>query len=89
MPTDRSPHGEEILHELPERPFPQPRPPVAGRVPALPPDDGFAKEDSDIARRPPLPDHPERMAADVEDEDDDPVVDSGPGIADGVRQQRK
>lgn len=41
----------------------------------------------DIARRPGLPEHPERMAADIEDEEADPVVDEGPGITDGRRRQ--
>lgn len=41
----------------------------------------------DIAHRPGLPEHPERMAADIEDEEADPVVDEGPGITDGRRRQ--
>ena len=32
----------------------------------------------DIARRPELPERPQPMAADVEDEEADPVVESGP-----------
>lgn len=42
----------------------------------------------DIEHRPALPDRPKQMAADIEDEDDDPVVDSGPGIADGPERTR-
>lgn len=44
-PIDRSPHGGEILHELPECRDPEPEP--------------------------------------------DPVVDSGPGIADGIHSLRR
>lgn len=71
-PIDPSPHGGEILHELPERKFPQAK---TGH--------GAPAADPDIVHRPGLPEHPEQMAVDVEDEEDDPVVDSGPGIADG------
>ena len=39
---------------------------------------GSAKPD--IAHRPDLPMHTERMAVDIEDEEADPVIDSGPGI---------
>ena len=46
-------------------------------------DDG--KDEPDIAHRPSLPLHPEQMAADIEDEEADPVIDSGPGIADDTR----
>ncbi|MBI2770224.1 MAG: hypothetical protein HYX47_11415 [Burkholderiales bacterium] len=73
-PIDPSPHGGEILHELPERKFPEPKTtPVHG------------EGAPDIAHRPALPDHPEQMAVDIEDEEDDPVIDSGPGIADGFK----
>lgn len=69
MPDDTSPHGGESMHELPDRArIPKDRP---GSLPA-----------TDIGERPPLPQHPEPMAADVEDEDEDPVVESGPGVAD-------
>jgi hypothetical protein len=53
--------------------------PAAGRKPTP----------SDISQRPSLPDHPERMAADIEDEDADPVIDSGPGIDDGPTSLKK
>ena len=76
-PIDPSPHGGEILHELPERRFPQPK---SGHDGAVAP----ASADPDILHRPPLPDHPEQMAVDVEDEEADPVIDSGPGITDGL-----
>jgi len=68
MPDDPTPHGGEALHPLPDR----------GRIPTpraergdLPPDPG---------QRPPLPTTAQIRAADLEDEDADPVVDSGPGI---------
>ncbi|RYF42088.1 MAG: hypothetical protein EOO25_07840 [Comamonadaceae bacterium] len=68
-PLDPSPHGGEILHQPPERKFP---PPKRDDVPASQPD---------IDQRPALPDHPEQMAVDIEDEEADPVIDSGPGIS--------
>ncbi|MBA3772353.1 MAG: hypothetical protein H0X13_07690 [Ramlibacter sp.] len=74
-PVDRSPLGDEMVSRLPERKFPQPKP--GGELPAH-------GAGPDITSRPGLPDHPERMAADIEDEDADPVQDSGPGIADGA-----
>lgn len=39
--------------------------------------------------RPALPEAPVLTAADIEDEDVDPVIDDGPGIADGVTGLRK
>lgn len=41
-----------------------------------------------IAERPPLPEHTPTMAADIEDEEADPVVDTGPGIADGALNRK-
>ena len=72
-PIDPSAHGGEVLHE-PLKKFPPSKP---GDDPGQP----------DIGHRPALPDHPEPMAVDVEDEEADPVVDSGPGIADGVESR--
>ena len=71
MPDDTTPHGGEALHQPPDRAtIPQPQP---GRAASpLPPDTG----------RPPLPTEAQVLAADIEDEEADPVVDSGPGIAD-------
>ena len=43
----------------------------------------------DVSRRPTLPDRPQPMAADIEDEEADPVIDSGPGIADGAKSIKK
>lgn len=79
-PRDPSPLGDEMAHTLPEQKFPEPKP------------NGRAKTDEaapDISHRPPLPDRPERMAVDIEDEEADPVKDSGPGITDGVRGPSK
>lgn len=79
-PRDPSPLGDEMAETLPERKFPEPKP------------NGQAAADEpapDISRRPPLPDRSEAMAADIEDEEADPVKDSGPGIADGVRSLNK
>lgn len=82
MPDDTTPHGGEVLHDLPERAkIPQPKPgqpsdePVRGQP-------GAGKPEPEIGERPELPANPELMAADIEDEDADPVVDTGPGIAD-------
>jgi hypothetical protein len=67
MPDDTSPHGGEAMHPLPDRAkIPKDKP---GSLPA-----------TDINERPPLPGRSEPMAADVEDEDADPVVESGPGV---------
>jgi hypothetical protein len=78
-PRDPSPLGDEMAHTMPERKFPEPKPgPAAADEAAV-----------DMSKRPALPDHPQPMAADVEDEEADPVIDSGPGIADGVRSPGK
>jgi hypothetical protein len=74
MPDDTTPHGGEIMHSPPDRArIPEPEPGHAAK-----PRSGT----EDASLRPPLPDHPVTMAADVEDEEADPVIDSGPGIAD-------
>lgn len=71
MPDDTTPHGGEALHTPPDRAtIPEPLPGQAAAP--LPPDTG----------RPPLPTEAQVRAADIEDEEADPVVDSGPGIAD-------
>lgn len=66
-PEDPTPHGAEILHE-----------PLQGRFPPLRPD--HHEKAPDTRSRPPLPEHVEAMAADMEDEDEDPVVETGPGV---------
>lgn len=81
MPDDTSPHGGEAMHPLPDRAkIPQPKPGASGNAPA--------REEGDGDRQPPatqragLPGRSEPLAADIEDEDADPVVESGPGVAD-------
>ncbi len=60
------------------------RMPARQTFPKQPADPAAADSSApDISQRPGLPDQPQIMAADIEDEDADPVVDSGPGIADG------
>ena len=77
MPTDTTPDPRD-MERLPES---QQIPQAKG---------GTARAGAaDIASRPALPDAPETMAADVEDEEDDPVVDSGPGIADGLPSRQR
>ena len=75
-PTDTTPDPRDME-----------RLPSSQEIPSGPPG---ARADTggppDIAHRPGLPEHPEVMAADIEDEAD-PVTDSGPGIADsGARR---
>ena len=82
-PEDTTPHGGEVMHSPPQRariPDPPPdsqRQQTADRSDATP-----LPDPQEIARRPALPEHPVQMAADIEDEEADPVVDSGPGIDD-------
>jgi len=63
--------------------------PNAGEADAHSPAATVGVRSADISQRPALPEHPERMAADIEDEEADPVIDTGPGIADGVQGQKK
>lgn len=81
-PDDPTPLGDAMTHRFPDQKIPQPQPDPAGTA-------GVKSERGTAASRPTLPDHPERMAADIEDEDADPVVDSGPGIADGIKGLKK
>ena len=86
-PIDSAPHGEEIQHQSPEPRYPEPKPgeesdePVRGQP--------SADRESDSTDRPSLPEQPVMTAADVEDEDADPVIDDGPDIADGVTGSHK
>jgi hypothetical protein len=71
MPDDPTPHGGEAFHAPPERA--KIPPPQTGDAQApLPPDPA----------RPPLPTEAEVRAVDLEDEEADPVVESGPGVDD-------
>ena len=83
MPDDTTPHVGELFHQLPQR----------GRIPDPPPqatdpaseartDRADSPDAEAIGRRPELPAHPVPTAADREDEDADPVVESGPVTAD-------
>jgi hypothetical protein len=82
MPTDTTP-DPRTMERLPEvQRIPEPLP--GARQAAAP-------AEPDIAHRPPLPEPTVEMAADVdeesEDEDADPVVDTGPGIEDGAQSR--
>jgi hypothetical protein len=81
-PDDPTPLGDAMTHRFTQQKIPDPKPAAGGAAPG-------AKPQADIASRPPLPEHPERMAADIEDEEADPVIDTGPGIADGVKGPTK
>lgn len=78
-PIDPTPHFGEVMQTADEPEFPKRK---DGKPQPVDTPDARA-----IGGRPSLPDHPEQMAADIEDEEDDPVVDSGPGITDGVRSR--
>jgi hypothetical protein len=74
----------------PNRTIPQPKPgeesdePVRGN-----PDADEVEDEPEIAHRPSLPQHPHSMAVDVGDEEAEPVIDSGPGMDDGVKSLKK
>ena len=87
-PLDPTPLGDEMVHRLPERKFPQPKP-DADSDDLVRGGPASAEREADMRDRPALPQHPQPMAADVEDEEADPVIDSGPGIDDGVKSLRK
>ena len=72
MPIDPTPEGEEVLHHTLDKSFP-PTNTVDAHLKA-------ELDAEDISHRPSLPTGVPEMAADLEDEDDDPVVDTGPGI---------
>lgn len=86
MPIDPTPPGLGIMTKTPEdKKLPQPEEAGNGRDSDIPdPRDGA----SEVRNRPELPESTEVMAADVEDEEADPVVDTGPGIADGPDTRR-
>ena len=63
MPTDTTPDPRDMERMPEDKQIPQAKRDIAGKP--------------DIERRPPLPDKPKPMAADIEDEEADPVVESG------------
>lgn len=70
-PIDPSPHAGEVLHE-PDKQFPVPTPDLKH---GHPPEGQHSGQG-----RPAIPSSSERMAVDIEDEEADPVVESGPGV---------
>lgn len=87
-PDDPTPLGDAMTHRFANQRIPEPKP-DAREPERHSPTGTAAARSGDVADRPALPSHPERMAADVEDEEADPVVDTGPGIADGVKGLKK
>lgn len=89
-PDDPTPLGDAMTHRFPQQKIPEPKPGASGNGPAR---GGHRvardKPAADVSGRPPLPKHPQPMAADVEDEDADPVTDTGPGIDDGLKSLKK
>lgn len=89
MPIDPTPPGAGIMTPTPEdKKLPQPEEAGNGRPSDVPnprddPRDNPRDAATDLRRRPELPAATEVMAADVEDEEADPVIDTGPGVADG------
>lgn len=74
-PIDPSPHAGEVMHE-PEKQFPKLTPDVTHE----PKPKAEADADAQMQDRPPIPPRSETMAVDIEDEEEDPVVESGPGL---------
>jgi len=64
MPTDTTPDPRDMERMPEDQQIPQAQRELAGQP--------------DIERRPALPERPRPMAADIEDEEADPVVESGP-----------
>ena len=79
MPIDPTPPSAGIMTQTPEdKKLPQPEEAGNGQPETEP-----NPRDTDMRGRPQLPTDTEVTAADIEDEEADPVVDTGPGIADG------
>jgi hypothetical protein len=78
-PLDPTPLGDEMVHRLPERKFPQPKP---QEQPS-----SRSGDDLDIGHRPALPEHPERMAADTEG--DTAATAREPRLDDGIKGPQK
>jgi len=83
MPEDTTPHGGEAFHAPPQRArIPDP-PPQGTDTAAASHADSATRPDRDaISLRPALPEHPQARAVDIEDEDADPVGDTGAGLED-------
>lgn len=82
MPEDTTPHGGEAMHPLPDRAkIPEPKPGQSSDEPVRGQPRGADTPAPEVGERPELPEHPEMMAADIEDEDADPVVESSPDVA--------
>jgi hypothetical protein len=64
MPTDTTPDPRDMERMPESQQIPQADREIAGKP--------------DMRQRPPLPEQPRTMVADVEDESADPVVESGP-----------
>ncbi len=80
MPIDPTPPSVGIMTQTTEdKKLPQPEEAGNGRPETEP-----NPRDTDVHRRPQLPTDTEVTAADLEDEESDPVTDTGPGIADGA-----
>lgn len=87
-PDDPTPLGDAMTHRFTQQKIPDRKPgadPAAGDAGAA----AQAKAKADISQRPALPEHPERMAADIEGEEADPLAGSVPGIADGMKSLKK
>lgn len=89
MANDPTPLGDAMTHRFPDQKIPQPKSGGPGDAANAGRASSADDDKSGIAGRPALPDHPERMAADIEDEEADPVIDTGPGIADGPDSLKK
>lgn len=80
MPIDPTPPSVGIMTKTPEdKKLPQPEEAGNGQPETAP-----HPQDTDVRSRPEIPADTEETAADIEDEEADPVVDTGPGIADGA-----
>lgn len=84
MPDDPTPLGDAMTHRFPDQKVPEPESGAQSGERAA-----ARNAAPDVSQRPALPSHPEQMAADIEDEEADPVIDSGPGIADGPASLKK
>lgn len=70
-PIDPTPHAGEVLHE-PDTQFPKPTPDVRHEK--------KPEAETSVEDRPAIPAASAQMAVDIEDEEADPVVESGPGV---------